>query len=96
MLSIISKNDSRIDACRAYLDIIMGEGQTMAARAQAFPAVTGVSAWQGNTILSSIEASLEGRTWILGASDSSAAAQLYIEEKLTANEAMDRIIKETQ
>jgi len=92
MLSIIKKDDSRLGACMEYLDIIMNEGQYLAARAQAFPAVTGVSAWSGDPLLAPAEAALESRTWILGASGSSDAAHLYIEEKLTADEAMKRII----
>jgi len=91
MYSIIEKGDGREDICREFLDILMTEGQTLAARAQAFPAVVGVSAWSGDPLLAGVEAASEGKIWLTGAYDSD-AAYLYIEGKITADEAARRII----
>ncbi len=95
MISIVDKHDPRTNICLQYIDELMTDGQVSAARAQAFPAVTGVSAWTHNAILAPAEASLEGRTWLLAADGSSDASQQYIEGKLTADAAMERIINES-
>ena len=92
MFSIVEKGDRRTDACMEYLDVLMDSGQTQLARAQAFPAVTGASAWSGNIMLAAAEAALEGRIWLTGANGTSAAAQRYIEGTISADEAMRRII----
>ena len=91
MCSIINKNDSRAEICRAYLDTLMTEGQTLAAQAQAFPAIEGVSAWSGEYMLASVEAAYEGKIWLAGAYDTGPVYQ-YIEGKITADEAIRRIV----
>lgn len=91
MLSIIKKDDGRGDACRVFLDTLMGEGQALAARAQAFPSAVGVSAWEGDHLLAGIEAASEGKIWLAGAYDDS-AAYLYIEGTINADEAVERIV----
>lgn len=90
-LSIVKKDDGRGDACRVFLDTLMGEGQALAARAQAFPAAVGASAWDGDPLLAGIEAASEGKIWLTGAYDDS-AAYLYIEGKINADEAIWRIV----
>ena len=91
MCSITDKDDGRAEICRAFLDTLMGDGQTLAARAQAFPAVESASAWEGNHILASVEETLRGKIWLSGAYDET-PAYLYIEGKISADEAVKRII----
>jgi len=91
MCSIVAKDDGRSEICRAYLDTLMGAGQALAARAQAFPAVYGASAWTGDHLLGPVEAALTGKIWLSGAYDT-APAYLYIEGKISADEAVRRII----
>ena len=91
MCSITDRNDGRREICRAYLDTLMGSGQALAARAQAFPAVSGASAWAGDPLLGPVEAALTGKIWLYGAYDT-APAYLYIEGKISADEAVRQMI----
>ena len=92
VLSIVSKGDGREAACMEYLDVLMSDGQAALARAKAFPAILSVSAWSGDILLGPAEAALEGRVWLQNASGDSEAARLYIEGKLSADEAIERIV----
>lgn len=91
MCSIISKDDGRLGICREYLDTLMGEGQALAARAQAFPAVSGASAWEGDRVLGSVEEGLRGKIWLAGTYDASAAYS-YIDGNISADEAAARLL----
>lgn len=92
MCSIVAKDDGRSGVCRAFLDALMSEGQTSAARAGALPAVMGVSAWSGDIVMAQLEAALESRTWVAGVSGASGAARSFIEGTASADEAMGQII----
>ena len=96
MFSILNKENPHTAACSAYLDTLMTYGQSITARARAFPAITGIAAWSGDIFLNTIEAALESRRWVLGISGTSNAAQLYIEEKISADNAMALIIGDSQ
>lgn len=95
MCSIVNKDEGRAEICREYLDTLMNDGQTLAARAQAFPAIYGASAWEDNQILASVEEGLRGKMWLSGIRDTD-AAYLFIEGKISADEAIERITKETR
>lgn len=90
LCSIADKADGRDEVCRAFMDILMSEGQALAARAQAFPAIVGASAWEGNRVLGSVEEALRGKIWLSGTHNTE-AAYLYIEGKISANEAVAQI-----
>lgn len=92
MCSIVAKDDGRSELCLAFLDALMSEGQTSAARAGALPTVTGASAWSGDMVMAQLEAALESRTWVAGASGASGAARSFIEGTLSADEAIGQII----
>ncbi|MBQ4088273.1 MAG: hypothetical protein IJC56_00140 [Clostridia bacterium] len=89
--SIVDKADGRDEVCRAFMDVLIGEGQALAARAQAFPAIVGASGWEGNRVLGSVEEALRDKIWLSGAHDAE-AAYLYIEGKISADEAIERIV----
>lgn len=90
MLSIVRKADGRGEACRAYLDLLMSEGQALAARARAFPAAVGASAWAGDMLMAHVEEALTGKIWLTGTYDTG-AVYLYIEGNISADEAVRRM-----
>lgn len=91
MCSIIARDDGRMEICRAYVDQLLGAGQSGAAQARAVPVVTGTAAWSGDPAMAAPEAALERLTWIAGVSGSSDAARLYIEGTISADEAIAAI-----
>lgn len=96
MCSIVAAGDDRSEACLAFLDALMSDGQTSAARAGALPAVSGVSAWSGDAVMSRLEAALESRIWVSGAAGTDDAARSFIEGSISADEAMERIVSSRQ
>lgn len=93
MCSIVARDDGRSEICRAFLDAVMSDGQQLAARAGALPTVTGVSAWSGDMVMARLEAALESRTWVAGASGGSSAARSFIEGAISADEAMEQLMR---
>lgn len=92
-----SSADERQSLCQDLISLMLGEGQALAARAGAMPAAIGAAAYAGDATLAAIEAALEPLICVtppaFGKADTLGAADKYIQGALTADEAIDEIIR---
>lgn len=99
LVSLVSRDGDRADEraalCEAYVNLLLSDGQTLAAKAGALPVARGAGAYVGDLALAPVEAALENMVHVcapaFGTRDDAAAGYAYAAGTITADEGVERL-----
>ncbi len=99
LVSLVARDGDRADEraalCEGYINLLLWDGQTRAAKAGALPVTRGAGAYAGDLALAPVEAALETMRHIcapaFGMRDDSAPTNAYVSGTITADEAIRRL-----
>jgi hypothetical protein len=99
LVSLVARDGNRADEraalCEAYVNLLLSDGQALAAKAGSLPVARGASAYAGDLTLAPIEAALENMAHVcapaFGTRDDAAAGYAYAAGTITADEGVERL-----